>query len=228
MAVRVLLALRRAGIREAVLNLAHGADAVSALLGTGEALGMRLFYSREGGTAEDALETRGGLLRAMELLTDGGRHAHFIAAAGDIVSDYDFSSLTARASHWTAHPEAAADAHLVLVPNPAYHPKGDMTLSADGRIAREGPGERLTFSSLGLYAAAAFEGLPEGRSPLFPWLWEKRLTGEKFTGAWANVGDPAELAQARARWRGDAADAARLGVAPHDWQALLDAYGAKA
>ena len=74
MAVRVLLALRRAGIREAVLNLAHGADAVPAALGTGEALGMRLFYSREGSTAEEALETRGGLVRAMDGACRRPRH----------------------------------------------------------------------------------------------------------------------------------------------------------
>lgn len=227
MTVRVLLALRLAGIREAVLNLAHGADAVPAALGTGEALGMRLFYSREGSTAEEALETRGGLVRAMDLLTDNGRYEHFIAVAGDIVSDYDFFRLTERARCWEADPACAPAAHLVLVPNPAYHPQGDMALAPEGAVSREGAGERLTFASIGLYRADAFAGLPDGRSPLFPWLWEKRLTGEKFVGPWANVGDPAELSAARSRWTGDAGDAARLGVGPDEWTNLLRTYGAR-
>lgn len=216
MVLRQILALRRAGVTECALNLAHGADAIPEALGDGSRFGMNFFYSREGSCAEEALETRGGLALALDWLTDGGRQRCFIAVAGDIVTDYDYAALTAKGKVWMRD-GTDTDAHLVLVPNPVYHVQGDMTLAADGTVMRSGVGERLTFSSLGLYSAAAFEGIAADRAPLFPWLWEKRLTGEKYEGPWANVGDPAELAAARERWCGDAADVVRRGLTAEEW-----------
>lgn len=205
MVLRQLLALRQAGITEVVMNLAHGADAVSVSLGDGTRWNMQFHYSREGTRAGDALETLGGIAKSLDWLTDNGRLPYFVAVAGDIVTDYDYAKLVKRADAWSVEGRSA-DAHLVLVPNPSYHQAGDMVLSSDGKISRFGTGERLTFSSLGLYAADAFATVSAVRAPLFPWLWERRLTGEKYEGAWANVGDPAELTLARERWTGGEGD----------------------
>lgn len=93
MAVRQILALRKAGITEIVVNAAHGARILMAELGDGRSLGVKLLWSVEGFTAEDALETRGGIVRALPLLGSGP----FIAVAGDIVTDFDYSALVRRA-----------------------------------------------------------------------------------------------------------------------------------
>ena len=71
MAVRQILALRKAGVEEIVLNVAHLGDRIVETLGDGSAWGVRLRYSVEGRTAGEALETLGGIAKALPMLDDG-------------------------------------------------------------------------------------------------------------------------------------------------------------
>jgi N-acetyl-alpha-D-muramate 1-phosphate uridylyltransferase len=182
--------LAHAGIRDIVINVAHLPDQFEAVLGTGERYGVSLAYSREGGRAEDALETLGGIVRALPLL--GG--APFVVASGDIVTDFDYAKLRSPAEKIAA---GAAQAHLVLVDNPAFHMNGDMGC-VDGRIDPDAA-RRLTYANIGVFAPQLFEGLRPVRARLFPWLYAAaragRVTGEHFRGRWYNVGTPAELAR---------------------------------
>ena len=115
----------------------------------------------------------------------------FIVAAGDIVTEFDYSRLTARAD---ALMRGDADAHLVLVPNPAFHAAGDMAL--ENGLVRRAP-QALTFSSIGIYSPRIFKGVPAVRAKLFPWLYHfadlGRVRGELFTGEWRNIGTPEQL-----------------------------------
>lgn len=195
MAVRQILALKAAGITEFVVNAAHLSDVLVSRLGDGSDLGVSIKYSIEGASSSDALETRGGIVKALPLLTDGTEP--FIAVAGDIVTDYPYELLVGKAEGLGCN----ALAHLVLVDNPDYHPLGDMCLGADGRITRS-RGDRLTFSSLGAYSPKMFEGLDEQKAALFPWMNQfidaGLVTGERYDGMWFNVGDAEELARAEA------------------------------
>ena len=178
MAVRQILALRKAGVEEIVLNVAHLGDRIVETLGDGSAWGVRLRYSVEGRTAGEALETLGGIAKALPMLDDGD-DAFIVVAGSDAV------------------------AHLVLAPNPSYHADGDMTLDELGLVRREP--RTHTFSSLGVYGTSLFEGVEPVRAKLFPWLWQfceaGRVTGEVYEGMWFNVGDVRELALAEARIR---------------------------
>lgn len=192
MAVRQILALRRAGIRDIVLNVAYGSELIMQHLGDGRRWDVRIRYSVEGREAEDALETLGGIAKALPMLCDGPDDA-FIAAASDIVTDFDYAGLIARGR---ALPEAGLDAHLVLAPNPVYHASGDMTLNEHGLVSRFP--KTHTFASFGVYRAGLFEGVEPVRASLFPWLWQAvdqgRVSGEVYEGYWRNVGDLNELA----------------------------------
>jgi len=85
----------------------------------------------------------------------------------------------------------------VLVDNPSHHPAGDFclnggTVRADGRA-------RLTFSGMGAYAPALFEGVaPGARCPLsallLPAMEGGRVSGERHGGLWMDVGTPERLA----------------------------------
>lgn len=198
MAVRQILALKAAGIVEFVVNAAHLSSVLVSRLGDGSDLGVSIKYSIEGASSSDALETRGGIVKALPMLTDG--EEPFIAAAGDVVTDYPYAELVRRAEGLGEE----ALAHLVLVDNPSYHPQGDMCLDADGRITLS-RGERLTFSSFGAYSPKMFEGLDSGRAALFPWMHKfieaGLVTGERYEGMWFNVGDAEELARAEAELR---------------------------
>ncbi len=181
--------LYKAGIREAVVNIAHLADTFEPILGH-ERGGMHIEYSREGNCYEESLETLGGIVKALPMLTDG--REPFIVVAGDIVSDYDFSSLIARRDSLLS---GLAVAHLVLVPNPGFHPEGDMGL-LNGRITCRP--KAYTYSSIGLFSPEIFKNRPVRFEKLFPWLYgfvEKGLvSGELYTGYWGNIGTPQDLA----------------------------------
>lgn len=186
-------ALVRAGVRELVINTAHLAAAIEATLGDGARFGARIDYAREGTTAEQALETLGGIVNALPLLAPQGAERPFIVVSGDIVTDYDYRHLIA---HAQAIELGAADAHLVLVDNPPSHPGGDMGLER-GRIHLQPP--LLTYANIGVFAPRLFRREAPARRKLFPWLYgfaaDGRVTGEHFRGIWHNVGTPAELAQ---------------------------------
>lgn len=198
-------ALVRAGFRELVINTAHLAPQIESALGDGARYGARIAYSHEGETAEDALETLGGIVKALPLLSPNGA-APFIAVSGDIVTDYDYRRLV---PHAQAIELGVADAHLVLVDNPPSHPAGDMGL-AQGRINLHPP--LLTYGNIGVFAPRLFAGEAPVKKKLFPWLYRAaergRVSGEHYAGRWHNVGTPGELAALDARLRTDAGSAA--------------------
>ncbi len=168
----------RAGIRNVVINHAHLGAQIEATLGDGSAYGLRIRYSPEG----EALETGGGIFRALPLL---GAEP-FLVVNGDVWTDCDLGRLQL----------GAADlAHLVLVDNPPHHPQGDFALR-DGRVKADGP-FRLTFSGIGAYRPALFDGCRPGRFPLAPLLRaamaRDAVGGEHHPGRWMDIGTPERL-----------------------------------
>lgn len=183
----IVNSLRRAGMEELVINLAHQGEQIAVALGDGAALGMRIAYSRE----TTALETAGGIAQALPLLGA----APFIAVNADVYSDYDFSGLRATAQRLQ---ENGALAHLVLVANPPHHPGGDFGLAA-GRVTIDSS-PRYTFSGIGAYHPALFAGIAPGAKArladlLYAGIPRGQVTGELYRGRWQDVGTPERLAE---------------------------------
>ncbi len=107
-------ALVKAGITELVINLAWLGKKIEAQLGDGSQFGTKITYSRE----EQALETAGGIIKVLSILGE----EPFIVINGDIFTDYPFAQLL---SPIRGAMNADQTAHLVLVPNPEHHKKGD-------------------------------------------------------------------------------------------------------
>lgn len=186
--------LAAAGITELVINHAHLGQMIEDALGDGGAFGVRIAYSAEG----KALETAGGIARALPLLGD----APFLVVNGDVFCDADLAALCRAAESLRADGPLA---HLVLVANPAHHPGGDFGLHPDGLI-RDAGGERLTFAGLGAYHPALFAGLsPDEPAKLAPLLRtamaNEHVTGARLDGHWVDVGTPERLAELDARLR---------------------------
>ncbi|WP_296658411.1 N-acetylmuramate alpha-1-phosphate uridylyltransferase MurU [Paraburkholderia sp.] len=184
--------LAAAGYTNIVINHAWLGDRIEAALGDGEQFGVALRYSPE----RDALETAGGIAEALPLLELNGEPAVFLAVSGDVYSEFDFARLDARAEALAVQPEPHM--HLVMVPNPPFHPNGDFTLGADGVLAADGA-PRYTFGNIGLYDTRMFRALARGtKRALTPYYREsiaqRRASGELYEGHWENVGTPAQLA----------------------------------
>ncbi len=207
-------ALARAGIRDIAINAAHLAERLVAALGDGAAFGVTLRWSFE----PQAYEAAGGIATGLPLLPPGPA----LIVSGDIWTEFDYATLLPRAAAMAGE-AAAPRVHLVMVPNPPYHPSGDFTLDesgqdssgrgvpvgslriADDQAMRAGSGRR-TFGNIGVYDTALFRELPRGsRCQLLPlfrqWIAAGLVSGELYTGPWANVGTPDELARLDAALR---------------------------
>lgn len=166
--------------------------------------GVMVQISDEGTDFGYALETAGGISRALPLLGE----VFWVLAADVYAPGFTFDPQDVARF-------AASDAlaHLWLVPNPPHNPNGDFGLDAQGRALNgNGPdGTRLTYSTIGLYRRALFEppwcdihpGNPQGTAaPLAPLLRRAmdagRVTASRFDGAWTDVGTPERLAELNA------------------------------
>jgi MurNAc alpha-1-phosphate uridylyltransferase len=179
--------LVRAGFTDLVVNHAHLGAMIEDALGDGARFGARIRYSPE----SPALETAGGIARALDLLGN----EPFVAVSSDIHTGFDYATLRARMEAMARDPASHA-AHLVLVDNPPWHAQGDMGLR-DGRVTREGP--RLTYGNIAVFHPVIFRDIaPGSRVKLFPWVYDfvdaGRVTGEHYRGPWDNVGTAAQLA----------------------------------
>jgi MurNAc alpha-1-phosphate uridylyltransferase len=170
-----------AGITDIVINHAHLGQHIEDALGDGGQFGANLRYSPEG---EQALETAGGIINALPLLES----EVFLVVNGDIATDFPYVELS----------KLKVDlAHLILVDNPEHHAKGDFGLANDGLVVESG--EQFTFSGIGLYRAELFKDTPPGIRKLGPLLRQamanRRVTGQKYSGFWMDIGTPERLQQ---------------------------------
>jgi len=186
--------LATAGFTDVVINTSWLGDQFEPALGDGTRWGLRLHFIDEGAVP---LETGGGILNALPLLGD----APFLVVNGDVWTDVEFSALPQ---------QPAGDAHLVLVDNPAQHPRGDFILHADGRVSDVGDGPRLTYAGVGVYRPSILDGWrtvigdtegaaahpPQfGLAPLMRHAMARgRVTGQHHRGRWTDVGTPERLA----------------------------------
>ncbi|HEY9064199.1 MAG TPA: nucleotidyltransferase family protein [Burkholderiaceae bacterium] len=192
-----LEALARAGVRDVVINTAWLEQQIVAALGDGARFGLAIRYSMEGRDHGGALETAGGIAKALPLLVEHEDDAFWVVS-GDIYAP-GFVFDAAAAQRFAA---GEAQAHVWLVPNPPFHPKGDFGLDRDGYGLADttGPdGQQWTYANLALVRANLCTGIAPGtRVALGPLLYERmrerRITAEIYRGEWENVGTPAQLA----------------------------------
>lgn len=196
-----LEALARDGVRDVVINTAWLEAQLVAALGDGDRFGLRIHYSMEARDHGGALETAGGIAKALPFLADGDDDCFWLVS-GDIFAP-EFRFDTEQALRFQ---RGGQQAHLWLAPNPPYHLKGDFGLDADGFGLADAPGpdgQRWTYANLALCRASLCEGIGLGvRKALGPLLFEamrqRRITAEVYRGTWENVGTPAQLASLNA------------------------------
>jgi N-acetyl-alpha-D-muramate 1-phosphate uridylyltransferase len=177
--------LAAGGFREVVVNTAWLGDMIPAALGSGGQYGLSITYSHE---RPDALETGGGIFQALPLLGSGP----FLLVNGDVWTDIDFGALR-------RSPPEGSLAHLVLVPNPPQHARGDFRLEGQKQgLVSEGEGLRHTYSGVGIYRPEFFAGCAPGMFPLLPLLRraiaQRALSGELHEGRWFDIGTTERLA----------------------------------
>jgi MurNAc alpha-1-phosphate uridylyltransferase len=177
---RHVVRLAGAGVKRIVINLAWLGGQIRDYLGDGARYGATITYSEE---SPQALETAGGIFRALKYLSPGP----FIVVNGDVYTDFPFETLAL---------DAGRDAHLVMVRNPSYL-KGDFGIERGE--ARAAAADLHTFSGISVYRPAFFEGCVDGVFPLKPLMLRAmaagRCSAQLFEGLWAEIGTPERLAE---------------------------------
>ena len=189
-------ALARNGVREIVINTAWLEDQIVAALGDGTRFGVSLRYSMEGRDHGGALETAGGIAKALPLLVEHDDDAFWLVSGDIYAPEFRFDAAVAQRF---AHGDAQA--HLWLVANPSFHAKGDFGLDTDGHGLADtaGPdGQRWTYANLALCRASLCRHIVPGtRVALGPLLFDamrrRAITAEVYRGRWENVGTPMQL-----------------------------------
>lgn len=169
---KLLEGLRAAGIERCVINICYLAEQFVKDLGDGSRFGVQILWSHEA----IMLGAGGGVVQARSLIGN----EPFVLLSGDVVSDYDLHRLVQQDM-------SAKAAHVVLVPNPSYHPHGDYAL-VDGRLALEGP--KYTFAAMAVLSPSLLETKAafSMNDVLKPAIAKGLVTGEVFLGAYHNVG----------------------------------------
>jgi MurNAc alpha-1-phosphate uridylyltransferase len=190
-----LEALARAGVAEVVINTAWLEDQFPAVLGDGSRFGLRIWYSMEGRDHGGALETAGGIAKALPWLAPHGDECFWIVSGDVYAPSFSFTAAAAAAFR-----QSDDLAHLWLVPNPPFHRDGDFHLDARGRVLRNGAERERswTYANLALIRPQLVRHLCAGqRAGLGPLLFDAAerglLGGEVFDGIWENVGTADQL-----------------------------------
>ena len=220
-----LEALLRGGTQQVVINTAWLEQQIVQTFGSvfglqplsikGQQLSLseqlQLQYSLEGRDFGAALETAGGICRALPLLfpaPDSLAPEVFWVLAADVFTP-GFEFAQAAANRFSASGQLA---HLWLVPNPAHNPRGDFGLDTTTSLAlnlpKDDPQPRYTYSTIGLYHRDLFAppwcdippGNPQGvKAALAPLLRAAmdagRVSAELYQGPWTDVGTPERLTQ---------------------------------
>lgn len=188
-----LEALARAGVREVVVNTAWLEEQFPAALGDGARYGVAITYSLEGRDHGGALETAGGIAKALPLLADSRESAFWVVSGDVFVPDFRFDAADAR-----SFADSDALGQLWMVDNAPHHPGGDFGITADG-LASRAAAPKFTWASIGLFRAALFDDIPVGtklalRPKLELALDQRRLRAKKYDGRWTDVGTMERLA----------------------------------
>ena len=166
--------LAAGGIREVAINTSWLGEQLIATLGDGARFGLNLHWFDEG---PEPLEAAGGIVNALPFFRD----EPFVVVNGDVHSDYALPPPA---------PAAGRLAHVVLVPNPAEHARGDFGLEC-GELRLTAPA-RFTFAGIASYQPRLFAGLAAGVRAWKPVidraLAAGLVSGELYEGPWTDVG----------------------------------------
>jgi NDP-sugar pyrophosphorylase family protein len=153
---RIITWLAARGVTDLVLNLHHLPHTLTAVVGDGRDLGVRVRYSWEQPTI---LGSAGGPRHAAAIVEADP----FLIVNGDTLTDIDVEALVG------AHARSAALVTLALVPNREFERYGGVKLDANGDVVEfvpRGPSAQGSYHYVGVQvaSAAAFAAVRAGEA----------------------------------------------------------------
>lgn len=183
---RHLRNLKKANIKNVIINVSHLAEKIIEEIGNGSNYGLEITYSHE---RNRPLETLGGILNALEFLREAD---HLLVINSDIWCDYNFQDITI--------PTNGNKAHLILVPNKNKEkPRGDFGIR-ENKINLSS-NTKYTYSGLSCIELNSLKNLTVRHNKLGQlyreWAIREFLSGEIYYGNWIDVGTHERLEEVR-------------------------------
>jgi NDP-sugar pyrophosphorylase family protein len=148
----VLEWVRRQDVADVVLNLHYLPASITAVVGDGAHLGLRVRYSWE----QPLLGSAGGPRRALPLLAAD----RFLIVNGDTLSAFDVAPMV------EAHDRSGADVTMAVVSNPDPDHYNGLVMDASGAVTGFVPRGQAAgswhFIGIQVVESKAFAGLPDG------------------------------------------------------------------
>ena len=147
-----IINLANSGITDIVINYAWLGEQIVAYFGDGKQWGVNIAYSAE---TEGALETAGGIFKALPLLLKSNPSEQFLVVNGDVYTELSFANISPL--------KANVLAHLYLVKNPDHNLAGDFAINNAMLINKSDDTlpSTFTYSGIGLYHSQFFKNLVE-------------------------------------------------------------------
>lgn len=189
--------LASVGIKNVVINHAWLGYKIEETLGDGQQFGLRINYSPE----TEALETAGGIVKALSLLGD----EPFLVLNGDVYCDVDLSGFCSESVSALAGTSelgmgtTTGLARLLLVKNPQHNLSGDFATNNGYLAEKSEVNQSFTFSGIAVYKPEFFAGLNVEKLPLAPLIrkhmGQQQVLAHCYEGRWSDVGTPERLAE---------------------------------
>ena len=176
--------LRKADIRDVIVNLHHRPQTITSLLEGNAARGLQIHFSEE----PEILGTAGGLKNVEGLLGEGT----FVLINGDTLVDIDLSEMI------RFHRKRGGEATMLVRPKPTGSNYTAVGLDQKSRVVTLGEelSRPLMFAGVWILEPSVFERIPPGRFgglevELIPSLMEdKAIHGYARDVAWFDIGTP--------------------------------------
>jgi len=187
-------ALKRAGVRSAVVNVHYLADQLEGHLGGRKKPEIAISDERS-----ELLDSGGGVKNALPLLKD---RPFFLLNSDSFWLEGSKPNLELLANSWNGR---AMDVLLLLsgiTNSVGYHGYGDFNMDAEGRLSRRAERRIAPFAYAGaaILNPSVFDDTPEGPFSLnlvFDQAIEAgRLYGVRMEGLWLHVGTPEAIGEA--------------------------------
>ncbi len=174
-----LSAFKKANISEVVINVHHLGQQIIDHVEQQWGAEFNLHFFKE----QEILGTGGGIFQALSVFDNDP----FLVVSADIFTDYDYEKLP-------QHLHGLA--HLVMIDNPEFHPKGDFYLDQNGLLSLQ-TGKSLTYANIGVFHPDLFKSSLgskfEMRDVLLPAIRDEKISAEHYQGFWENIGTIAQL-----------------------------------
>lgn len=178
---RNILALKKAGVKEIMINIAHLGDQIKSYIGSGKKYDLSIEYSVE--PENSPLETGGAVKKVLPWF----KEEIFILLSADIWTNYSFQNLL------NVKLKQDLKSHIVVTNIPSWKKNADFHLDANNYINQSNNGKPVGYAGFGIFNPLAWENISEDYFPLKKvidniLLHPKSMSAELYSGAWFNIG----------------------------------------